>query len=72
MPVARLSGIREGVVRGLTFLSEVQAELGRVHWPGRKETYAATVVVIVISLITAVYLGLIDLTVSRLIQALLQ
>lgn len=67
-----LLGIREWLVRSLTFLSEVQAELGRVHWPGRKETYAATVVVITISLIMAVYLGFIDLTISRVIQALLQ
>ncbi|GBD27241.1 Protein translocase subunit SecE [bacterium HR30] len=66
------TGLREGLSRVATFLTEVQAELAKVHWPSRKETYAATVVVIMVSLIVAVYLGVVDLGISSLIQALLQ
>lgn len=39
------------------FSSEVVAELARVTWPSRDETWAATVVVIVASIIAAVILG---------------
>jgi preprotein translocase subunit SecE len=67
-----LAALREQLLRAVTFVNDVQAELSKVHWPTRRETYAATVVVIVISLFMAVYLGVLDLTVSRLIQALLQ
>ncbi len=65
-------GLRERLSRAATFLGEVQAELAKVHWPSRKETYAATVVVITVSLLVAVYLGVVDLSISSLIQAVLQ
>ncbi|GIW42850.1 MAG: protein translocase subunit SecE [Candidatus Binatia bacterium] len=67
-----IARLREGLSRVVTFLSEVQAELAKVHWPSRRETYAATVVVITISLIMAIYLGAVDLAISALIQAVLQ
>lgn len=65
-------GLREAFSRMVVFLTEVQAELAKVHWPTRKETYAATLVVITVSLLMAVYLGVVDLAISSLIQALLQ
>lgn len=43
-----------------TFSNEVAQELAKVTWPTRKETYAATIVVIVTSIVAAVYLGLLD------------
>jgi len=50
------------------FLREVRAELKKITWPGRKETIASTVVVIVIVLISGVYLGIVDAILSRLIR----
>jgi preprotein translocase subunit SecE len=50
------------------FLKEVRAELKKISWPGRKETMASTVVVIVIVLISGVYLGVVDMILSRLIR----
>ena len=50
------------------FLREVKSELKKIAWPGRKETTASTVVVIVIVLISCVYLGIVDLVLSRLIR----
>jgi len=55
----------------VTFLQEVRAELRRVHWPTRKETYAATGVVLVIVAIVALYLGLVDLLLSQFVKAVL-
>jgi preprotein translocase subunit SecE len=43
-----------------TFLTEVWAELKKTTWPGRREVYGTTVVVIVAVLITAVYLFVVD------------
>ena len=63
--------LREGVPRATGFLGEVWSELKKVHWPTRKETYAATVVVVVITVIVAVFLGVVDYAVSHLVRAIL-
>jgi preprotein translocase subunit SecE len=53
------------------FLQQVKAELQKVTWPTRKETYGSTVVVIVLVLMVAVFLWVVDTGLSALIQALL-
>lgn len=40
--------------------TEVGIELSKVSWPTRKETSAATVIVLITSVIAAVYLGVLD------------
>jgi preprotein translocase subunit SecE len=42
------------------FLVEVWAELKKTSWPGRREVYGTTVVVIVTVIICAVYLFIVD------------
>jgi preprotein translocase subunit SecE len=51
-----------------TLANEVAAELKKVTWPTAKEVRAATVVVIVMSLIAAVILGVFDLVWSNLTE----
>ncbi len=63
--------VRDAGPRATTFLSEVWAELKKVHWPTRKETYAATVVVLVVMIIVAVFLGVVDFAISHVVQAIL-
>lgn len=53
------------------FLQQVKAELQKVTWPTRKETYGSTVVVIVLVLMVAVFLWVVDTGLSALIKALL-
>jgi len=53
------------------FLQQVKAELSKVTWPTRKETYGSTVVVIVLVLMVAVFLWIVDSALSTLIQTLL-
>lgn len=55
----------------LQFLREVRVELKKVTWPSRKETIASTSVVLVTVFIVALYLGLVDLGLSRLIRVFL-
>lgn len=42
------------------FASEVASELSKVTWPTRKETWAQTVVVVIVSIIAAIILGVFD------------
>ena len=47
-----------------TFLAEVRAEFGRVNWPTREDLVNSTSVVLVFSLVFAVFIGLFDLIIS--------
>ena len=53
------------------FLQLVKAELQKVTWPTRKETYGSTTVVIVLVLLVAVFLWVVDSALSAAIKALL-
>ena len=53
------------------FLQQVKAELQKVTWPTRKETYGSTMVVIVLVLMVAVFLWIVDSALSTMIQTLL-
>jgi preprotein translocase subunit SecE len=54
------------------FFREVRTELKKVTWPSRKETIASTSVVLVLVFLVAVYLGLVDVVLSRTVKLLLQ
>jgi preprotein translocase subunit SecE len=58
--------------RGRTFLIEVRNELKRVTWPSRKEVYAATLVVILFSMVLGIFLWIVDLILERAVVALFQ
>jgi preprotein translocase subunit SecE len=51
--------------RSRRFLSEVRNEMGRVTWPGRKEVYATTFVVILFSVAMGIYLWGVDLLLQK-------
>ncbi len=63
--------VRESVPRAGNFLAEVWAELRKVHFPTRKETYAATTVVVIITILVATFLGVVDFIISHMVQAIL-
>lgn len=44
----------------IQYFKDVRSELGRVHWPSRAQTIRYTTIVILISLITAAFLGAFD------------
>jgi preprotein translocase subunit SecE len=54
-----------------TFMNEVVTELSRVTWPTQKETSSATIVVIIMVLISGVVLGFLDYLWTRLLQLIL-
>ncbi len=50
------------------FLSEVKQELTKVSWSTRQEIMGATAVVIVITALMAVFIGIIDLFLSKVLS----
>lgn len=48
-----------------TFLKEVKAELLRVSWPKGKELWGSTWVVIILSILLAIFIGIVDILLSR-------
>jgi len=54
------------------FFGEVKTELKKVNWPNRKETIKYTLIVIVVLVLVATYLGAIDFLFSRLLNRLIQ
>jgi preprotein translocase subunit SecE len=49
------------------FLREVRAEMEKVSWPGRQEVQAATMVIIALVVLLAVFIGAVDYVVSRVL-----
>ncbi|HPD57232.1 MAG TPA: preprotein translocase subunit SecE [Smithellaceae bacterium] len=63
--------IKEVFRKMVQFFSDAKAELRRVTWPSRKQTLASTAVVIIIVFIVAIYLGIIDYILARLVRVVL-
>jgi len=50
------------------FISEVKQELSKVSWSTRQEIMGATLVVITITAILAVFIGIVDLALSKILS----
>ena len=59
------------VAKAIQFLLEVRGEVKKVTWPSKKEAIGGTVVVMVVVLLMAVFLGLVDVLLSKIVEALL-
>lgn len=53
------------------FFEESKAELKKVTWPSRKETIATSIAVIVLTIVMSVYLGIVDLGLSKIVEFIL-
>jgi len=61
-----------GFLTGLrTFFGEVRAEFARVTWPTRQATIKSTGIVVFVTLVLAVYLGLLDLGLAEVVKRVL-
>jgi preprotein translocase subunit SecE len=50
------------------FLKEVLAELRKVTWPTKEELIGSTIVTVVVSLVVAVFIGIVDRVLTIIIQ----
>ncbi len=53
------------------FVSQVKAEMKKVAWPTRTELKNSTIVVLVSTLVLALYIGICDLILSRFVNFLI-
>ena len=58
--------------QAIQFFREVKVELQKVTFPTRQDTVGSTIVVLVLTVIMAVYLGFSDWALARIVRALLQ
>lgn len=59
-----------GLEKFKRFLKEVVAELRKVTWPTKDELVGSTIVVIVVSLVVAIFIGIVDRILGFGVQAL--
>jgi preprotein translocase subunit SecE len=62
--VDRLRHLRE-------FFEQSKVEIKKVTWPSKKETIATSIAVVVMTIVMAVYLGLVDVVLAKIIEAIL-
>jgi len=55
----------------IKFLNEVKGELKKVTWPKRKEVLKLTLIVLSISGIIALYVGVLDLCFTKLLELII-
>ncbi len=63
--------IKDYIKQGVSFVKEAWTELSKVHYPSPKDTLRATVVVVVVTLVMAAWLGVIDFFATRVVRQLL-
>ena len=56
------------IAKPINFLKEVKAELGKVAWSTRQELMVSTMVVIVVTVILGLFIGVLDVCLSRLLS----
>ena len=54
----------------VNIISTIKSELKKITWPTREETVKLTIVVFFISLIVGAYLGIIDVSLTKLLEVL--
>ena len=60
------------LAEGRSFLSEVRGELKKVTWPGKKEVYSTTIVVVITTIFFGFYLYGLDLVMSQVFTRILR
>jgi preprotein translocase subunit SecE len=53
------------------FIKDVRVEFSKVSWPSREELLQSTLVVIVVSLLVAAFVGIVDLGLNQLVNLIL-
>lgn len=53
------------IEKPVNFIREVKVELGKVSWSTRQELISSTMVVITITAILTVFIGIVDITLSK-------
>ncbi len=58
------------IAKPVNFFREVRAELSKVSWSTKKELIASTILVLTVTVIMAIFIGIVDLGLSRFLSAI--
>ena len=62
----------ESKIRALgQYFEDAKTELGKVSWPTRKEVKATSIAVLILVVMMSIFLGLVDLLLSKIVGAIL-
>jgi preprotein translocase subunit SecE len=56
------------LAKPINFINEVRSELSKVSWSTRKELLSSTVLVITVTAIMTIFIGIVDLGLSRFLS----
>lgn len=65
------TGVTARVEAAKEFFEQSKVELKKVTWPTRQETVKTGIAVLVFSVVMAIYLGVVDMVLSRLVAFIL-
>lgn len=65
------SGVGEKIAQFREFFEESKAEMKKVTWPTRRETITTSVAVLVLVILMSLFLGVVDLGLSKLVEYIL-
>ena len=66
-----VSGVASKAQELKVFFEEAQVELKKVTWPTRKETITTCVAVLILVVVMSLFLGIVDLGLSKVVEAVL-
>jgi preprotein translocase SecE subunit len=66
-----MDSLKSYLTQGTNFVKESWTELGKVHFPTPRETLQATLVVVALVLVLALWLGLIDMGAKSFVRQLI-
>ena len=69
--MAGIAGIKENITELSQYLKDSKGEMKKVTWPSRKATVGLTWVVLIVVFIISLYLGVVDLGLSKLVKFVL-
>lgn len=64
-------GVMDWVDKVKSFLLEVRVEFDKITWPSRKEAIALTTAVLAITFFFTAYLGIVDISLTKLVSFLI-
>ena len=62
----------EKIDKAKQFFSEAKQELKKVSWPSKQQTITSTWVVFAVTFVLAIFLGLVDLILSKLVTYIIR
>lgn len=63
--------MKKWINQKIKFLKEVYYELRKVNWLSRKEMIASTLVVVILVIVVAIFVGFIDFVLSKILEIIL-